>query len=150
MNLIQFKDSKIVNLDNTSSIHLDTQGNKVIFNMGCSVRIFGKTTPDYVYWHFRTEEELQKIEELITNKIEHWILPVEEGQRYLNPKYISNITVDENPGSNRIIFNLTYNVTHPKDENKLTSHFLFYDFMDDNKYKTFKNEILNLTTRIGD
>jgi len=147
---IKYKDNKIVNLNNVSNIYIDRQahdgrGNagKVIFNMNYSVKIFdGKYTPDYVYWMFNNERELQDIIDMFEARIEYarWIMPVEDDQRYINVNCVSSIALDDS--KNRVIFNLNYNVTHPKDMNKLTSDFVFYTFSDRNTFKNFKNKWL--------
>lgn len=151
MQLIGFKNQKIVNLDNVSNIYVDEQGKKVIFNMNYSVKIFGsknsinsydkinKVTPDYVYWSFDSMQEFMKIVDLIINKTKNWIQPEEPGQRILNPDFIASITFDED--KNRVIFNLNYNITHPKDDNKLTSDFVFYDFVSKDSFNAFFNKI---------
>lgn len=144
VNLIGFKSQKIINLENVSNIYFDTQGQKVIFNMNYSVKVFnGKFTPDYVYWTYESAEELAKIQNLLLKSTHGWILPLEQGQRYLNPKYIASVTFDTN--KTRVIFNLNYNVTHPKDINKLTSDFVFYDFANIIHYEQFINSITSQT-----
>jgi hypothetical protein len=145
-NLIGFKNQKIINLNNVSNIYLDESGQKVIFNMDYSVKIFNnKFTPDYVYWTYEDEDEATQILDLLSLNTKDWILPAERGQRYLNPKFISSITLDTN--KTRVIFNLNYNVTHPKDINKLTSDFVFYDFANIKNYQTFVDSIINQTKK---
>ena len=135
-NLIGFKSFKIINLTNVSSIHIDTYGKKVIFNMNYSVKIFNnKFTADYVYWQYDSDEELNKITNLIENNTSGWIYPIEEGQRYVNKDTISSITFESR--KRRVIFNLNFNKTHPKDDRKMTSDFIFYDFIDNNNFTEF-------------
>jgi len=140
---IRFKEEKTVNLDNVSNIYIeDINGDKgkVIFNMNYSVKIFGdKYTPDYVYWMYSNREELLKITSLIEEFTTDWVKPVEPGHRYVNPTCISSIGFDEN--KNRVIFNLNYNVTHPKDDRKLTSDFVFYNFSDKEKFLDFSDKL---------
>jgi len=135
---------KIVNLDNVSNIYIDGEvTGKVIFNMNYSVKIFGnKVTPDYIYWNFSTKEELDEIKMVIDSNLDGWIKPQEEGQRYVNVKCISSIVTDKS--KNRVIFNLNYNVTHPKDSSKLTSDFVFFNFSTKEKYKEFLNFLSQL------
>lgn len=144
VNFIGFKSQKIINLGNVSNIYIDTGGQKVIFNLNYSIKIFnGKFTPDYVYWKYDSAKELQEIQDLLLENTKGWILPAEAGQRYLNPKYVASVTLDVN--KTRVIFNLNYNVTHPKDINKLTSDFVFYDFASLAIYETF---IKNITSQV--
>jgi hypothetical protein len=140
MNLISFKNEKMINLDNVSNIYVENNEiGKVIFNMNYSVKIFGdKVTPDYVYWNFKSAEELDYIKRTFLPKIEDWIKPVEEGQRYVNPTCVSSIGIDN--AKNRVIFNLNYPVTHPKDNNKLTSDFVFFNFKNRDNFNQFINE----------
>jgi len=151
LNLIGFQNQKIINLGNVSNIYVDDKGpgergSKVIFNMNYSVKIFnGKFTPDYVYWSYNTKDELESILKLVNDNTKNWIQPIEQGQRYLNPDYIASVTVDIN--KTRVIFNLNYNVTHPKDINKLTSDFVFYDFVQIQNYKNFVDSIVNQTKK---
>jgi hypothetical protein len=140
---IKYNNEKMVNLDNVSNIFIDVKhdnSGKVIFNMNYSVKIFaGKITPDYVYWNFRNLEELEKIRESFSDKVRDWILPMERGQRYVNRKCISSIGTDES--KNRVILNLNYNVSHPKDDKKLTSDFVFFNFTSREKYNNFINKL---------
>lgn len=141
---IGYGQEKKVNLNNVSNIYIDenNRDGKVIFNMNYSVKIFGdKYTPDYVYWKFNNDSELQDIKDLIQeNTKTGWIKPQEIGQRYVNTSCISSIGVDEY--KNRVIFNLNYNVTHPKDDRKLTSDFVFFNFSSKESYNSF-NRLLN-------
>lgn len=141
---IGYGQEKKVNLDNVSNIYIEENiiDGKVIFNMNYSVKIFGnKFTPDYVYWKYNNEDELQNIKDLIEeNTKSGWILPQENGQRYVNISCISSIGTDEY--KNRVIFNLNYNVTHPKDDKKLTSDFVFFNFSSRESYNSF-NTLLN-------
>jgi len=143
---IKYKNEKIVNLGNVSNIFIDNHedgSGKVIFNMNYSVKIFSnKFTPDYVYWNYQTEEELNEVKGIFMPFIDamSWVKPEENGQRYINTQCISSISIDEN--KNRVIFNLNYNVTHPKDNNKLTSDFVFFNFSDKEAFNNFKNKWL--------
>jgi hypothetical protein len=143
---IKYKNEKIVNLGNVSNIFIDNHedgSGKVIFNMNYSVKIFSnKFTPDYVYWNYQTEEELNEVKGIFMPFIDamSWVKPKENGQRYINIQCISSISIDEN--KNRVIFNLNYNVTHPKDNNKLTSDFVFFHFSDKEAFNNFKNKWL--------
>lgn len=143
---IKYKNNKIVNLENISNIYIDNHKDgvgKVIFNMNYSVKIFNnKFTPDYVYWDYWNEEELTLIKSLFMSFIDAqgWVKPEENGQRYINTECISSISLDEN--KNRIIFNLNYNITHPKDNNKLTSDFVFFNFSNKEAFNNFKNNLL--------
>ena len=140
--LIRFKNEKIINLDNVSNIFVDEDGSKVIFNMNYSVKIFGdKTTPDYIYWKYSSLQELISITRLLNNNISDWTQPQKMGQRYVNPKCISSIGTDDS--KNRVIINLCYNITHPKDNNKLTSDFVFFDFTNKEEYRDFYEVHLN-------
>jgi len=142
MKFISFKQEKIVNLENVSNIYIDNKDGqgKVIFNMNYSVKIFdNKFTPDYVYWSFNSDNDLECIKSKIILLIEDWIQPVEDGQRYINTTCISSIGIDDY--KNRVIFNLNYNVTHPKDYNKLTSDFVFFNFKDRENFTNFKNAL---------
>ena len=141
---------KIVNLANVSNIYIDLHDNnsgKVIFNMNYSVKIFGdKITPDYVYWNFGNFEALQSMKSLIEKNIENWIYPQEPGQRYVNPKCVSSIGMDNY--KNRVIFNLNYNVTHPTKSDKLTSDFVFFNFPTKHKFENFSNTLAQLNNKI--
>jgi len=142
MVLIRHKQDKTINLENVSNIFIDENNGtgKVIFNMNYSVKIFGdKFTPDYVYWEFNSEDDLDYIKRTFLPKVENWIQPIEDGQRYINPKCVSSIGYDSN--KNRVIFNLNYNVTHPKDKNKLTSDFVFFNFTNRENYTKFIQEM---------
>jgi hypothetical protein len=142
--LIGHKNKKIVNLDNISNIYIDEKQDgtgKMIFNMNYSVKIFdNKYTPDYVYWNFDDEYEMVEIKNFIESKLntcKNWIFPMEFGQRYVNLNNVSSIVIDSKQQRNRVIFNFNYNVTHPKDVNKLTSDFVFFNFSNISKYNYF-------------
>lgn len=142
---IKYGQEKKVNLNNVSNIYIDenTRDGKVIFNMNYSVKIFGdKYTPDYVYYPFSNEKELNTIKNIINMGIneEEWILPQEQGQRYVRKDCISSISTDEY--KNRVIFNLNYNISHPKDIDKLTSDFVFFNFSSNTKYIDFCKNVI--------
>ena len=142
------KRDKLVNLANVSNIHIDEgSSGKIIFNMNYSVKIFNnKTTPDYVYWEFNSQEEKEEQTMIFLPHLVNmgWITPFDEGQRYVNSACISSIGFDE--CKNRVIFNLNYNVTHPKDPNKLTSDFVFFNFSSEKKYTAFVDAMLGNTS----
>lgn len=139
---LKHKNNKIINTDNVSNIFVDTNNDgsgKIIFNMNYSVKIFGdKFTPDYVYWIFDNIEDLNTIKsslERIFIKTETWIFPAESNQRYVNLNCVSSIAIDD--FKNRIIFNLNYNISHPKNHNQLTSDFVFMDFSTKDKFNDY-------------
>lgn len=130
--LIKHGSNRIVNLTNVSNIFVEEDKQRVIFNMNYSVKIFGnKVTPDYTYWDYTTEDEKQEIVDLIQSKLREtsWIFPENDTLRYVNLDCVSSIGFDDH--KNRIIFNLNYPVTHPKDDRKLTSDYVFWNFHND-------------------
>lgn len=143
--LIKYKDNKILNLKNVSNIFVDLDydgAGKVIFNMNYSVKIFGgKITPDYVYWLFSSRKELEEIKNIFEPKISGWIFPKALDQRYINPSCVSSIVTDKY--KNRVIFNLNYAISHPKDiNNKMTSDFVFFNFESFEEYRVFLKTII--------
>jgi hypothetical protein len=148
---IGFKEQKIVNLNRVSNIYVvknsDSSG-KIVFNLDYSVKIFKnekgsglKYSSDYVYWMFTSKEELNRMINLIQDNLSfEWFVPNNyEKFRYINMSKVSTITKDDK--KLRIIFNLCYNVTHPRDENKVTSDFVFFDFSTTEEYNNFIDEI---------
>ena len=141
MNFIKFNDrTKLINLDNVSNISIDHHKNrsgKVIFNFNYSVKIFNdKYTPDYVYWKFGDSEELKEMMTYIsdyTGNLRNWIT-LNDGRK-INLIFVSSVVEDFK--NKRIIFNLNYNISHPHEQNKLTSDFVFIDFKDKQEYSSF-------------
>lgn len=151
MKFIKFKEQKAVNLDRVSNIYIvknsDSTG-KVVFNLDYSVKIFPnekgkglKYSSDYVYWLFTSNEELNRIIMLIKQNItDDWFIPDNyEAFRFINMNKVSTITYDSS--KNRVIFNLCYNITHPREEDKITSDFVFFDFSDEESFNSFKIEL---------
>jgi len=140
---------KIVNLENVSNIYVDGEDSgKIIFNMNYSVQIFGdKMTPDYVYWTFNSAEEKDELMDAFVNPIASlgWIFPAEDGHRFVNTKCISSIGFDEN--KNRVIFNLNYHVSMPKNNKKLTSDFVFFNFSSTKLYTDFVDVLTGKRTK---
>lgn len=108
-----------------------------------------KLTPDYTYWDYETEEEKKEIVDLIESKLREssWIFPENPTLRYVNLDCVSSISFDDR--NNRIIFNLNYHVSHPKDDTKLTSDYVFWNFGDDSdKYALVAGSFESLANRI--
>lgn len=108
-----------------------------------------KYTPDYTYWEYSSEEEKNEIIKLIEGKLREssWIFPENPTLRYVNLDCVSSISFDDR--NNRIIFNLNYHVTHPKDDTKLTSDYVFWNFNDDGeKYALVAANFESLSNKI--
>jgi len=150
---LKHRTNKVVNLNNVSNICVDMDkslanniSGKVIFNMNYSVKVFGeKFTPDYVYWEFKSLQELAEIDQLLLKTIANkeynlfWIAPLESGQKYVNMNCVSSVNIDYN--KNRVIFNLNYNISHPKNHSQLTSDFVFMDFSTLQKFEEFNKTL---------
>ena len=115
--------------------------------MSYSIKIFGdKNTPDYVYWKFSNLDELNTIKKLLLSNINGWIQPGEEGQRYVNPRCVSSIWIDK--FKNRVIFNMNYPISLPKQPEKLTSDFVFFDFSTKDKFIDYIDTLDNMLSKL--
>ena len=158
---IKYKDNAIINLDNVSNVFVDRKDNKVIFNMNYAVKVvtsngsLSKTlTPDYVYWKFNDLDEILKVIDETLRRAK-FIIPNNIYNRYVNPKCISSIKIDE--PNKKVIFNLNSTVTHPVDASKiaqgediplhkqqLTSDFVFIKFNNIDEFYEYCEQIEEL------
>jgi len=105
---------KIINLKNVSTIQLDSERKKIIFNFINSINIMDRETPDYCYQNFKTPEETEEAFEALkqTRYIkENFIISKKQTNRgeILNKNFITSINIDER--RKRIIFNLNFSIT---------------------------------------
>lgn len=133
---IRYQNNPIINLDNVSNVFIDRKESKVIFNMNYAIRITSDTiTSDYVSWKY---ENLDEIVNLLNDVLKRakFIIPNNIYNRYVNPKCVASIKIEE--ANKKVIFNLNSTVTHPMDassdynkksgKQRLTSDFVFIKF----------------------
>ena len=130
---IRYQNNPIINLDNVSNVFIDRKESKVIFNMNYAIRITSDTiTSDYVSWKY---DNLDEIVNLLNDVLKRakFIIPNNIYNRYVNPKCVASIKIEES--NKKVIFNLNSTVTHPMDidvkrngKQRLTSDFVFIKF----------------------
>lgn len=130
---IRYQNNPIINLDNVSNVFIDRKESKVIFNMNYAIRITSDTiTSDYVSWKY---DNLDEIVNLLNDVLKRakFIIPNNIYNRYVNPKCVASIKIEE--ANKKVIFNLNSTVTHPMDidvkrngKQRLTSDFVFIKF----------------------
>jgi len=144
MRLIKSGDSKTVNIDQVSNIGIDTKKLRIIFNLQYSINIFGKQTPDYVYFEYDDIVNLHRaIKSLLEVIKDDFLISSDKSQRLVAKKCISSINFIER--QKRIVFNLNYDITHPNDSRKLTSDFVFWTFNDDAEYFSDYEKLKKIT-----
>lgn len=143
--LIKFKEQKIVNIKNVTSIGLFPEKNRIVFNMN-----YGITLPnskqiisDYVYWEASNQQEFNEMQRNAKLYSGRWIISPKNSynERYINPDYISSIVFDIN--TLKIIFNLSHSVSM-KNSESLTSEFVYFKFNDIKEFARYKQEILTI------
>lgn len=146
--------SRIINLTNVSNINIIKENFRVVFNMNYYVDIHkGKETnkiSDYVYWDFLNLEEMNKsLSTLYENKYFMENFLYNGNKCFINTKSISSIKFDSN--KNRVIFNLSHPITYTNKnfEKKVTSEFVYSNFKDNEKYKSFVDDVMEKLRRIN-
>lgn len=137
MKAIQQQDTdKIIFLDNISVITLDKDRCRVVFNFMNSIFIFGRWTPDYHYFQYRTEEKaveaFNKIKSLPHFRINYFISDIESNLDIINKESITSVSIKDN--ENRIIFNLNFSITSYKDKQPIEiSKFIFWNYTNEDE-----------------
>jgi hypothetical protein len=155
---IKYENNNIVNLENVSNVFIDRKNGKVIFNMNYTVKLYDTMTADYEYWYF---DNLEEIVSLLDDSLSRagFITPNNIYNRYVNPKCISSIKIDDR--NMKVIYNLNTTVTHPDDARKcsqgdkiplhkqrLTSDFVFIKFNNADEFYDYCEQIEELVSVI--
>jgi hypothetical protein len=135
---------KLVNLNNVSTISLDCERNKIIYNFTNSINILGRETPDYSYQTFETFEEAENVffalKELKFVQDNFLISSnINNSYEIVNKNFVTSINLDEK--HKRIIFNLNYSVTiidHKTNKPIKISKFVYYNY---NSRQEMKKEL---------
>ena len=140
---IKFKNERVVNLDNVSTIKIveGSNGNykRVIFNLNYGITISkNKIIPDYVYWNVVDEDEFDTIQDMLYTTLESNWIDISKTE-IININKVSSIV--ERPNENRIIFNFNFSISQPSIQNRLTSSFVFVDFDSEEEYKEFLRDL---------
>lgn len=147
MKLIRSGDSKTINIEQVSNIGIDIKKFRIIFNLQYSINIFGKQTPDYVYFEYKDVNDLQKAVKALLEVIkDDFLISSDKRQRLVAKKCISSINYIEK--QKRIIFNLNYDITHPNDSSKLTSDFVFWTFNNETEFYNDMKKLSDITKEI--
>ena len=132
MQAIQQNDTdKIIFLNNISVISLDKDRRRVVFNFMNSIFVFGRWTPDYHYFQYKTEKEsidaYNKIKSLPHFRINYFISDIESNLDIINKEAITSVSIKEK--ENKIIFNLNFSITSYKDQQPIEiSKFIFWKY----------------------
>jgi len=133
---------KIINLKNVSTILVDTERCKIIYNFINSINIMDRETPDYTYQTFDSPEETLKEFESI-KKIQYvkdnFLISedVKNLGEIVNKNFITSINIDEK--RKRIVFNLNFSITildHKTRKPIKISKFVYYDYKTTSDLKT--------------
>lgn len=144
--LIKFKDQKIVNLQNVSSIAVLPEKNRIVFNMNYSISLpnSDKLISDYVYWEAQNSSELNIMERVFHSEVCKWFQsPKNEVKRFINPEHISSIVFDTTSQHNqfKVIFNLS-NTVSMKGNSGFTSDFVYFKFTNISDFSKYTSNIL--------
>jgi hypothetical protein len=140
---IKFKNERVVNLDNVSTIKIVNGSNgdykRVIFNLDYGITISkNKIIPDYVYWNVIDESEFDTIQDIFNVTLEDNWINISDTE-IININKVSSIV--ERPSENRVIFNFNFSISQPSMQNRLTSSFVFVDFDSENEYEDFLEDL---------
>ena len=142
MNFLQIKEQRPVNLDNVSTIFVDTD--KVIFHFNNARTLkSGVNVPDYLYWNIESNEA-KVYEELIRDKLnESWLIPNLSDHRYINLENTSSIGYDEK--KLKVIFNFNFSISHPHYSESLIAAYEFWEFGNNERLFNVVKDLLNKT-----
>lgn len=140
MNLLKRPGQRPVNLDNVSTIFIDS--NRVIFhfntNRTVQTRNGLKNVPDYLYWDLNDNDNIEFIRNDIESVLtDSWISPKEDHHRYINLDAVTNIGFDDY--KQKVIFNFNFSVSHPYNQDEVIGGFEFWNFNDSFNYNETKN-----------
>lgn len=151
--LKQKDEDKIVLLENVSTISIDAERKRIVFNFMNPIQLVGRKTPDYHYFVYPTrqmaEEAFMKITMMPYIKLNFLISENPFNTDIVNVKAITSLHMDDE--GVKIIFNLNYPITsyREKDSREVEiSKVIFWNYQSDTQYEYDKleiSEILDLT-----
>ena len=136
MKLLKKYGQRTINLDNVSTIFVDTR--KVIFHFNTSrtLKNTNNLVPDYLYWNI-DESERETYQALIEGIIdENWVQSPQHNHRIINLANVTNIGTDDY--KKKVIFNFNFSVSHPYNQQDLIAGFEFWDFNNEDEYEQTK------------
>jgi len=143
MNMIAYKDNRMVNLDNVSRIIVNIEkdpitfmikSRKIIFNLNYSVSIDENSmrqTADYINWFVKNDRELEDVLKYIESKMDSNFIKIGNSKsNYINLKNVSSIKTNYDRG--KITFNYNYSMLLREDDGFVADYdCLFVDDMED-------------------
>ena len=141
--LIRFKNQKIVNIKNVTSVALFPEKLRIVFNMNYSITLpnSDQLISDYVYWEADSAQQYKEMFSSFRNMFDRWFESPNFGiKRYINPDYISSIVMDSSD-KYKIIFNLSHTISM-KNSNGLTSEYIYFKFNDLKEFNQYKDKLL--------
>lgn len=141
--LIRFKNQKIVNIKNVTSIALFPDKFRIVFNMNYSITLpnSSQLISDYVYWEATSLDQYKEMFNSFRNMIDRWVESPSFGiKRFINPEYISSIVMDSSD-KYKIIFNLSHTISMKNSEG-LTSEYIYFKFNDLKEFNQYKDKLL--------
>ena len=133
---------KLIYLKNVSTISIDRNNFKIIYNFVNSINIVGRETPDYSYQKFNSLEEMleefEKIKSLDYIKDNFLISEVPENyDEIVNKNFITSISVIED--KRRLVFNLNYSISiidKKSGKPMKISKFVYFDYPSKKRMKS--------------
>jgi len=142
-------EDKIVLLENVSTISLDRERSRIVFNFMNAIQLVGRKTPDYHYFQYDTESEattaFETIIEMTYIKMNFLVSENSDNTDIVNVKAITSFIPDDE--NLKIVFNLNYPVTSYRERDNRQveiSKVIFWNYRTDTPYEGDKLEIDNL------
>jgi len=147
--LKQKNEDKIVLLNNVSTISIDADRSRIVFNFMNSIQLVGRKTPDYHYFEYETREEaLSSFEEITLMpyvKLNFLISENPDNTDIVNISAITSLIHDDE--NLKTVFNLNYPVTSYRERDNREveiSKVIFWNYYGETQFEGDKLEIANV------
>lgn len=152
MKLIKVPGSRLVNLDNVSSVGFKTMpegDTKVIVNYSHSITLKnGNMVADYTYIYFNQSLE-ESIDAVVTAMGSAALVSTDKSHYVINAEKVANIAFDVE--KKRVIFNLNYSkeIQLSGGVYTISSDFCYWDFQTENEFDENVKKLVSMASNIS-
>ena len=147
--LKQANEEKVILLENVSTISLDADRSRIVFNFMNPIQLVGRRTPDYHYFEYPSSKYATEAFDAIVNnphiKLNFLVSENSDNTDIVNIKAITSMLPDEQ--NLKIVFNLNYPVTSYRERDNRSveiSKVIFWNYKSESPYEGDILEIANI------